>query len=102
MKLKKLKSVVATGLIIVVSSIMLSSCGKCKVKDDQLAQLAELRRQERALNSELTTQQNTVARLNGELATRTAEVNDCSSKLELVKQRLAAWPNIWPDWTPAP
>jgi peptidoglycan hydrolase CwlO-like protein len=101
MKLKKLKSVLMAGVIIVVLGIMLSSC-KCKVKDETLATIAELRRQERALSSDLTTQQNTVARLTGELASRTAEANDCSSKLEIVKQRLAAWPNIWPDWTPAP
>ena len=101
MELKKMKSVVATGLIIVVVGVMLSSC-TCRVKEDQLAQLAELRRQERALNSDITAQQNNLARLNGELATRTAEVNDCSNKLEIVKQRLAAWPNIWPDWTPKP
>ena len=99
MEIKKLKSVVSAGLVVVVSGVMLSSC-TCKVKDDQLAKLAELRRQERSINSDITTQQNTIARLNGELATRTAEVTDCSGKLEIVKQRLAAWPNIWPDWTP--
>lgn len=88
------------GLIIVVSAAFLSSC-KCRVKDDQLAKLADLRRQERALSSDVTAQQNTAARLRAELAARTAEVNDCNSKLGIVKQRLDAWPNIWPDWTPS-
>jgi len=101
MKLKKVKSVVSTGLIVVVSGIILSSC-RCDVRSDQLAKLAELRRQERNLNSEITAQQNAKSRLDSELVTRTAEVNDCKSKLEIVKQRLAAWPNIWPDYTPKP
>jgi len=101
MNLKKIKSFVSMGLIIVVSFGVFTGC-PCKVKDDQLAKLADLRRQERALSSEITAQQNAKSKLTSELTARTAEVNDCNSKLEIVKQRLAAWPNIWPDYTPAP
>jgi septal ring factor EnvC (AmiA/AmiB activator) len=101
MKLKKLRSFASTGLIVVVSGVILSSC-TCKVKDDQLSKLAELRRQERTLSSELTAQQNAKAKLDNELNARTAEVKDCHGKLEIVKQRLSVWPNIWSDYTPQP
>ena len=101
MDLKKLKSLTLKSLVIVGAGAILVSC-TCKIKDEQLSKLAELRRQERALSSDLTAQQSARTRLNSELTARTAEVNDCNGKLEIVKQRLAAWPNIWPDWTPAP
>ena len=101
MKLKKISSFVATGLIIVAMAALLSGC-KCRIKEDQLARLAELRSQERTLNSELTAQQNAKTRLEAELRTRTTELNDCNSIIEIVKQRLSVWPNIWPDYTPQP
>jgi peptidoglycan hydrolase CwlO-like protein len=101
MKLKKITSFVSMGLLMVSSVIILSSCS-CKINEDQLAKLAELRRQEKSLNSEITAEKNAKAKLDNELQSRTNEANDCSAKRDIVKQRLSSWPNIWPDYTVQP
>ena len=101
MKIKKVKSLIHSGIAVVVAGFILSSC-TCKIKDDQLAKLAELRRQEKSLNSEIADLQTAKARVDRELQTRTTEYNDCDGRRDIVKQRLSAWPNIWPDYTPEP
>ena len=101
MKIKKIGSRISMGIIIVCSGLFLTAC-PCKIKDDQLTKLAELRRQERSLNGEISDLQNTKAKVDRELQTRTSEYNDCNGKRDIVKQRLSVWPNIWPDYTPQP
>lgn len=101
MKLKKFSSVASLGIAVVTTGVILSSC-TCKIKDEQLAELAELRRNERSLSSDLTTQQNLKTKLESELQSRVKEVKDCGDRLEIVKQRLSIWPNIWPDFTVQP
>ena len=101
MKIKKIGSLISMSIIVVCAGFILSGC-KCKIKDDQLTKLAELRRQERSLNSEISDLQNTKAKVDRELQTRTSEYNDCNGKRDIVKQRLSVWPNIWPDYTPQP
>ncbi|MPM79236.1 hypothetical protein SDC9_126269 [bioreactor metagenome] len=101
MKFKKMGSLISLTFVIVAGSIILSSC-TCKISEEQLSKIAEMRRQEKTLNSEITTQQSAKAKLDREVQTRTAEANDCNSKRNIIKQRLSAWPNIWPDYTPQP
>jgi len=101
MKIKKFMSLIHTGILVIVAGFILSSC-TCKIKEDQLSKLAELRRQEKTLNSEIADLQNAKARVDRELQTRTTEYNDCDGRRSIVKQRLSVWPNIWPDYTPEP
>jgi len=99
MKIKKIGSLISMSIIIVGAGLVLSSC-TCKIKEDQLSKLAELRRQERSLTSEISDVQNAKAKVDRELQTRKSEYNDCDGKRTIVKQRLSVWPNIWPDYTP--
>ena len=101
MSLKKTMSLFSLFIAVLVVPTILSSC-TCKIKDDQLAKLEELRRQERAINSEISELQNTKSRIDREVSARTSEYNDCDGRREIVKQRLSVWPNIWPDYTPNP
>ncbi len=101
MKIKKFRSLISTGVLVVVAGFIFSGC-TCKIKDDQLSKLAELRRQEKSLNSEISDLQNAKAKVDRELQTRKSEYNDCNGKRDIVKQRLSVWPNIWPDYTPQP
>ncbi|MDR0926736.1 MAG: hypothetical protein LBO69_03085 [Ignavibacteria bacterium] len=101
MKLKKAVSLASMGLLVVASSIIMSSC-TCHINDEQLAKIAELRRQEKSLNSEILSAQSAKAKVEAELKARTQEANDCNSRLEIVKQRLSVWPNVWPDYTVQP
>ena len=87
MKFKKKSFLFSISLLICLNFIF-SSC-TCKIKEDQLAKLAELRRQEKSLNSEIAEKQNTKAKIDKEIQARTAEYNDCNGRREVVKQRLS-------------
>ena len=89
MKFKQLKSLLSVAVMILITSVMLMSC-KCKIKDNQLERIAELRRQERSLQSELTEKQQQKARIDAELNRERAILDECDKRRELVKQRLAA------------
>jgi len=96
MKIKKFRSVASLGITVLTTGIILSSC-TCKIKDEQLAELAELRRKEKAISSEITTQQNLKAKLDREVQARAAEVKNCNERLEVIRQRSSNWPNVWTD-----
>jgi peptidoglycan hydrolase CwlO-like protein len=99
MKIKRFGSLISMSLLILVTGFILSSC-TCKIKEDQLSKLTELRRQERSLTSEISDMQNTKAKVDRELQTRQSEYNDCDGRRDIVKQRLSVWPNIWSDYSP--
>jgi outer membrane murein-binding lipoprotein Lpp len=101
MKIKKIGSLISMGAVVFSAGIILSSC-TCKIKEDQLSKIAELRRQEKSLNSDIVDMQNSKAKVDRELQTRTSEYKDCDGRRDIVKQRLSAWPNIWPDYNPKP
>jgi len=89
MKFKKLRALLSVAIMIAITSVMLTSC-KCKIKDNQLERIAELRRQERSLQSEIQDKQNQKSRVDSELNREKSQLDDCNKKLEIVKQRLAA------------
>ncbi len=100
MKFKKISSLILLTAIF-SSSVIMTSCS-CKVTDEQLAQIAELRRQQKAVSAEITSTQNEKSKMNRELQNRKTEADNCNKKRDIVKQRLNQWPNIWPDYTPQP
>lgn len=101
MKIKKIGSLISVSVMVVGVGIVLSSC-TCKIKEDQLSKLAELRKQEKTLTSDITEMQNSKAKVDRELQAISSEYKDCDGRREIVKQRLSSWPNIWPDYTPEP
>jgi serine protease inhibitor ecotin len=99
MKFKKIGSFASIFAIVVSASIIFSSC-TCKITEEQLAKLAEMRQTEKSVSSEIAAQQSAKAKVDNELQVRTSEANDCNGRREIVKQRLSAWPNVWPDYNP--
>lgn len=89
------------GLLVPVVGIglFLSSCSN-KITEEQLMQLRELRKQERALNESISKKKDEKTRLERELNARKAELKDCEDKTQFVKDKLARWPDVWPDWKP--
>ncbi|MCX7880132.1 MAG: hypothetical protein N2517_05680 [Ignavibacteria bacterium] len=77
--------------------LLLFSCTP-KITQEQLMQLRELRKQERSLNEMLSKKRDEKSRLERELNSRKNELRDCESKSQIVRDRIARWPNIWPDW----
>jgi len=101
MKIKKLSSVLAALVIFVIAGLSISSCSN-KITDEQLAQIKELRKTDRALDDKITTQNSELSEIGKELAARKSVLDDCNKRQNFVKTKLQSWPNIWPDWSPEP
>ncbi|MCX6139929.1 MAG: hypothetical protein NTX15_03725 [Candidatus Kapabacteria bacterium] len=81
------------------TALVLTSC-TCKIKDEQLAQIRQLRTDEKQLAVDMKKSQSDLARIQGELSGRQGEVRNCNQRLSFVQDKKAKWPNVWPDWDP--
>jgi peptidoglycan hydrolase CwlO-like protein len=97
MKAGFVKASLAASAVIV--AISLSSCGAAKITDEQKTQLSELRRQQASLGEKIKLKTSDIARLEGEIAERERAVAKCTEEKIALEQRLAKWPNAWPDYT---
>lgn len=86
---------------IVAFGLLFSSCSN-KITEEQLMQLRELRKQERSLNETISKRKDEKMKLERELNSRKAELKECQDKTNFVKDKLANWPDVWPDWKPTP
>ncbi|MCU0424699.1 MAG: hypothetical protein MUF71_03620 [Candidatus Kapabacteria bacterium] len=93
----KAKYLIAAGGFIAVS--VLTGCGAAKITDEQKAQIAELRRQQASLGEKIKLRQSEIARLESEIADRERAVAKCNEDKTALEQRLAKFPNAWPDYT---
>ncbi len=83
----------------VAVALSLSSCGATKITEEQKTQLSELRRQQASLGEKIRLKASEIARLEGEIAERERAVAKCTEEKLALEQRLAKWPNAWPDYT---
>jgi septal ring factor EnvC (AmiA/AmiB activator) len=60
----------------------------------------ELRASERSLNDDIQKKRDEKAKLESELNARKSELKKCNDEVDYIKQKLAVWPDIWPDWKP--
>lgn len=81
-------------------ALVLTSC-TCKIKDEQLASIRQLRTDEKQLASDITRAGSDRTRIQGELNSRQGEVRNCNQRLAFVQDKKAQWPNVWPDWDPS-
>ncbi len=82
-----------------VAVALLTSCGAAKITDEQKAQISELRRQQASLGEKIKVRQSEIARLEAEIADRERAVTKCNEEKLALEQRLAKYPNAWPDYT---
>jgi septal ring factor EnvC (AmiA/AmiB activator) len=69
-----------------------------KITQEQLMQLRELRKQERSLSELIDKKKADKSKFERELNARKAELKDCEERTQFVKDKLAKWPDVWPDW----
>jgi len=100
MKFRKIATAIGMSSIIMFSAMSFTGCTP-KITDEQLARLQELRKLERQLNADISTKQGEISKMEGEIKSRQAELNDCSKDKDFIIQKLAQWPNVWPDYTPS-
>lgn len=99
MKNKSLVTRIGICSAFLVSSMLLTNCVS-KITEEQLMQLKDLRKQEVTLNQEIANKSTEITKVERELAARKAEADNCNKEKNYIKQKLAQWPNIWPDYTP--
>ncbi|HAW08797.1 MAG TPA: hypothetical protein DCW42_06480 [Bacteroidetes bacterium] len=99
MKLKQSLLKVGILLILPIGLMTLSSCSN-KITEEQLAQLQELRRQERSLQDGISNKQTELNKIRQEINMRKADLTNCQNELNTIKTRLSQWPDIWPDYKP--
>jgi len=97
----KAKRIIGTSLALafIAGSMFVTSCSN-KITEEQLAQLKDLRHQEKIQLESLQKKKAENAQLEKEIKSRKSELNDCSKTADFIKQKLAQWPNVWPDYTP--
>jgi outer membrane murein-binding lipoprotein Lpp len=98
-----MKRSIQLGVLVaaVAGMTMLTSCSS-KITEEQLATLRDLRQQEQTLNQQIRQKEGERDRLQGEVNARRAELDRCNTNKQFVQGKLAQWPNVWPDWQPAP
>lgn len=77
--------------------LIFSSCSN-KITQEQLMQLRELRKQERSLSELIDKKKAEKSKLERELNAQKSVLKDCESRTQFVKDKLAKWPDVWPDW----
>ncbi len=83
-----------------VVALIATSCSEPQISKEQLEQLRELRKQQTALQDKIKLAQNDIVRLESEIADRQKVLAKCNEEKAAVEERLAKWPNSWPDYTP--
>ena len=48
----------------------------------------------------MATKKSDLAEVEKEINSLKPLVDDCNSRQKFVQEKLANWPNVWPDWTP--
>lgn len=81
------------------AAVVLSSC-TCKIKEEQLATIKQLRADEKQLTANIEMAEKNATKLKGELGSRQAETRRCVEQKSFVEQKLQRFPNVWPDWDP--
>jgi outer membrane murein-binding lipoprotein Lpp len=89
------------GIVVVAmaAAVVLSSC-TCKIKEDQLASIKQLRAEEKQLTADIEMADKNATKLKGELGSRQGETRRCIEQKSFVEQKLQNFPNVWPDWDP--
>ena len=99
MKFRKILSGFGLTSIIVASAMYISSCTPM-ITEEQKLQLKELRNKERSLTESIARKKSEKSKIEAELNSRKSELKKCQDENDFIKQKLAAWPNCWPDWKP--
>lgn len=89
------------AMVAIGASLVVTSC-TCKIKEEQLASIQQLRASEKQLNADITKATGDKTRITNELNARQGEVRKCNEKKAFVQDKMSKWPNVWPDYTPAP
>ncbi|MFN3305750.1 MAG: hypothetical protein ACK42Z_01045 [Candidatus Kapaibacteriota bacterium] len=86
-----------TSLLVFAFLLLSNGCSN-KITQEQLMQLRELRKEQSSLTEQINKRKDEKTKLERELNARKAELKDCEGRTQFVKDKLAKWPDVWPDW----
>jgi outer membrane murein-binding lipoprotein Lpp len=81
------------------TALLITSC-TCTIKEEQQAAINKARTDERQLKADIAKAESDKSRITSELNNRQAEVRRCNERKAFVQDKMAKWPNIWPDYDP--
>lgn len=99
MRFKGLVAALGISTIVLASSLSFTSCTSM-ITEEQLAQLQELRKQEKSLKQDINSAKSEISKIESEIKSRQPELDDCNTKADFIKSKLGQWPNVWPDYNP--
>lgn len=97
MKFKKAVTVLSASAIIFAGGIGLTSCSN-DITAEQLAEISSLRKEKRSLSQKIETKNGELSEIERETKAQQSKLDDCNERQRFVKEKLAQWPNVWPDW----
>ncbi len=95
---KKLIWVISVSLILILA---LPNC-TCKISEEDYNKLQDLRREERQLAADISKKREDKNAIERELKARQTEADKCKEEQDFIQKKLTQWPNVWPDYVPAP
>lgn len=81
------------------AAFLLTSC-TCKIKEEQLAMINQLRTSDKQISADIKKTEADKTKILAELTSRQGEVRRCNEKKAFVQDKMARWPDVWPDWNP--
>lgn len=81
------------------AALLVSAC-TCKIKEEQLSSIKQLRTEEKQLMADIETAERSRSKVSSELASRQGETRRCNEQKAFVQEKMSKWPNVWPDWDP--
>lgn len=88
------------GGVALVGLLFVAGCTP-KITEEQLQRLRDLRAQERQLTQDIQRKEAEKGRLQREVGSRQSELRQCDDKKRFVQEKLASWPQVWPDYSPS-
>ena len=101
-RIRNLRSFIAIAALGLLP--LMTSCSN-KATEEQMKMLHGLDQQRDQLRSDLQSAQNNLRDAQGKLANADRDLADCNSDTKAAQDKLAMWPNVWPDsadWRLAP
>lgn len=81
------------------AAFLLASC-TCKIKEEQQAMINQLRTSEKQISADIQKTEADKTKILAEVTSRQGEVRRCNEKKAFVQDKMARWPDVWPDWNP--
>lgn len=86
------------GSLFGVTSLFMACTSK--ITEEQLKTIRDLKKQEAQIQEAIKNRDSEIAAIRSEIEARQRELDRCREAKAFVEEKLAKWPDVWPDWKP--